>query len=320
MKNHFKRNICTVKDYLFIFVWIFSLLPSLNADPIISVYNGDFIFKYKTPEKNYDIKVYYYCPKRFSSRSRIVFVLHGDSRNGAIYRNEWSTHAEKYNFLVLCPQFTEEDFPYMNYNLGNVYNEKKKKFNPKEEWTFNIIEKLFDFVKEDKKTQVASYSIFGHSSGAQFVQRMVLFMPEARFSTAIANGGGWYTMPSFEKKFVSGLGLTGLTEETIKKAFGKELVILMGEKDFVSKIKPKSYEETTHKFDRLWRAMFFYDEAKLKSKELGVELKWIFKTVPNADHNNPKHAQYAIRYIMKPEKKNVDDPNEIKKNSEKSTD
>ncbi len=320
MKNHCKRKTFTGRECLLIILWMFSQLPCLNANPVISTNIGDFIFKYNTSEENYNIKVYYYCPKRFSPKSKIVFVLHGDNRNGAFYRNEWSTYAEKYNFLVLCPELTKEDFPYMKYNLGNIYDEKKKKFNPKEEWTFNIIEKLFDFVREDKKTQATSYSIFGHSSGGQFVQRMVLFMPDARFSTAIANGSGWYTMPNFTKKFEYGLRLTPLTDDTLKKAFGKELVILMGEKDFVSKVKPKSYEETTHSFDRLWRAIFFYDEAKSKAKELGVELKWIFKTVPNADHNNPKHAQFAIRYIMKPENKNADDPNEIDKNPENSSD
>lgn len=318
MKNYCKRKICDGKGCLFIVLWIFSLLPCLRADPVISTYGGDFIFKFKTAEKTYDIKVYYYCPKRFSSISRIVFVLHGDNRSGVVYRNEWSKYTEENNFLVLCPEFTKEDFPYMKYNLGNIYNEEKKKFNPKEEWTFNVIEKLFDFVKEDTKSKVNSYCIFGHSSGAQVVQRMVLFMPEARFSTAIANGGGWYTMPSFEQKFELGLRLTSVTDDTLKKAFAKELIILMGEKDFVSKVRPKSYAETTHQFDRLWRAMFFYEESQLKAKELGAELKWIFKTVPDADHNNPKHAQFALRYILKSDKY-IEEPNKIDNNPQKLT-
>ncbi len=307
------RKVCLLSVLCF-----FSLSSRLYCKPVISTYAGDFIFKYKTAEKSYDIKVYYYCPKRLTQTSRIVFVLHGDNRNGAIYRNEWSQYAEENNFLVLCPEFTEEEFPYMKYNLGNIYNEEKKKFNPKEEWTFNVIEKLFDFVKEDTKTKVGAYCIFGHSSGAQFVQRMVLFMPEARFSTAIANGSGWYTMPSFEQEFESGLRSTPVTEDTLKKAFGKKLVILMGEKDFVSKIRPKSYAETTHQFDRLWRARFFYEEARTKSKELGVELKWIFRIVPDADHNNPKHALFASGYIAISEK-NIEEPNKVDNKHQKST-
>lgn len=164
MKNHSERKTCAKKSCMLISFLIFSMLPCLNANPVISTYGGDFIFKFKTSEKTYDIKVYYYCPKRFTPTSRIVFVLHSDNRSGVAYRNEWSKYTEDNDFLLVCPEFTEKDFPYMRYNLGNIYNQEKKKFNPKDDWTFSAIEKLFDFVREDTKSKVNSYCIFGHSS------------------------------------------------------------------------------------------------------------------------------------------------------------
>ena len=293
----------TGKHFLFI-VCYFSLFLCcrLYAKPTIIDNKGEFVFKYENSGKVRNIKVYYYAPQRLTQSSRIVFVLHGDSRNGAAYRDEWQTHAVKYNFIVLCPELSKTDFSFWEYNCGNIYDSEKKKFNPKEEWTFNLIEQLFDFVREDRKMIVGSYCIFGHSAGAQLVQRMVLFMPEARFSLAIANGAGWYTLPNFKCGFDDGLKGTPVTEEGLKKAFEKNLIVLMGDKDFVTKIKPTSYAETKHKWDRVWRAQFFYEETKARSEQMGVEFNWVYKSVPGADHNNPKHALWASRYIAKSSK------------------
>lgn len=222
-----------------------------------------------------------------------------------MYRDEWQKHAGKYNFLVLCPELSKSDFPFWEYQYGNIYDKENKKFNPKDVWTFNLIEELFDFVREERKMRVGSYCIFGHSAGAQFVQRMVLFMPESRFSLAIANGAGWYTLPNFKYSFyrdLSGLKGSPVTGEGLKKAFEKKLIILMGDKDFVTKTSPASYAATKHKWDRVWRAKFFYKEAHARSEQMGAEFNWIYKTVPDADHNNPKHALWASRYASKSSK------------------
>jgi hypothetical protein len=294
-----KKKLCLENFPLFGIICPFVLCSCLYADPLISADIGDFVFKYETSEKIRNIKVYYYAPEKLMPSSRIVFVLHSDNRNGRAYRDEWKQYAVKNNFLVLCPEFPEKDFPFWEYNCGNVYNNEKKSFKPRELWTFNIIEKLFDLVKNDRQMRADYYCIFGHSSGAQFVQRMVLFMPEARFSMAIADGVGWFTMPNFDNDFILGIRNSPLTEETLKKAFGKQLIILMGEDDKVSKKMPPSYSQTTHKWDRLWRAKFFYKEAKAKSQMLGTEFNWLFRIVPGADHIDPKHALWASRYVVK---------------------
>src|SRR3712207_6943257 len=65
-----------------------------------------------------------------------------------------------------------------------------------------LFRSLFDFVREATGNPSEQYRIYGHSAGAQFVHRLALFVPEARFATAIAANAGWYTMPTFDgKKF-----------------------------------------------------------------------------------------------------------------------
>jgi len=260
---------------------------------------GSFAFDYKTGDEVKPVTVYYYCPADLAETSRIVFVMHGDSRSGLLYLKEWAQYAEKENFLLLCPELPKDQFDYWAYNCGNIYDSQKKSFNPKEQWTFNLIEQLFDFAVADREMLTRCYCIFGHSSGAQFVHRMVIFMPEGRFSLAIANGAGWYTLSDFDRPFYSGLKNTAVTDDQLKKAFAKNLIILMGEKDFFTQTRPDTYDETTHKWDRLYRAEFFFQTAKENSKQLSADFNWLYRTVPNADHNNPRHAIWATRYIVK---------------------
>lgn len=292
----------SLKKIIF-FVFCLCLTSDLFAAKAITKVRGDFNYAYINSSGIRNVKVHYYAPKKLQKLSRIVFVLHGDGRKGAGYRDEWQEYAEKYNFLVLCPEMSMKDFPYLQYNFGNILNPEKKIFNPKKEWTFNLIEQLFDFAKKDKEIAVEAYCIFGHSSGAQFVQRMVLFMPEARFSLAIANGAGWYTLPDFNINFQTGLKGTPVTKESLKMAFEKKMILLMGTKDFVSKVKPASYDEATHAYDRVWRAQYFYQAAKNQSQKMGAKLNWNYKKVQNADHNSPLHAFVGSKYAAKSPKR-----------------
>ena len=114
-------------------------------------------------------------------------------------------------------------------------------------------------------------------------------MPEARFSLAIANGSGNYTAPTFDKKFTDGVKFTAVTEESLRKSFAKEMIILMGDRDFVSKTMPKS-PDAFHEYDRVWKAKVFYSTAKAEAEKRKVPLKWKFIFVPNADHNSRLHA------------------------------
>jgi hypothetical protein len=298
-----KKLIVSCYFLLFIFCPSLSFSGSLNGNIFINGNTGKF--EYDCKNSNKKISIYYYAPEKLNKNSQIVFIMHGDSRNGAMYRDEWQRHAKKYNFLILCPELSKKDFSFWDYNCGNIYDYEKKQFNPKEKWNFNLIEQLFDLAKKECQLTADSYAVFGHSSGAQFVQKMVLFMPEARFSTAIANGAGWYTLPDFDRKFYGGLKGTPIVKDDLKRSFEKELVILMGSKDFFNKQRPESYDKTTHKWDRLWRAKFFYKSATDISKELETELNWVFRIVPNADHNNPNHAIRAAQHIAMSQRKNA---------------
>jgi poly(3-hydroxybutyrate) depolymerase len=317
--NSFRKSL----DNFCAFLIILLLSCVCYGATVINSGAGNFVFDYKTPSgKINKIPVYYFCPEKLTDISKVVFVLHGAGRDGKGYRDEWQPHANKLNFLVLCPEFSEADFPgWGDYNGGKIYDYQKKKYTNKDEWTFNVIESLFDFVKQDRALKAEAYCLFGHSAGAQFVHRMVLFMPEARFSLAIANGAGDYTLPVFDKVFSDGLKETCVTEESLVKSFNKEMIIMMGAKDIVSQTMPK--EGHFDQYDRVWKARIFFQSAREEAKKRSLILKWKFTLVPNVDHNHSIYAQIASNlvaksriYLSNPNAKDANDVNSIATNAE----
>ena len=302
------------KNSLYLFLIICFLSCGCYGKQVIGDGAGNFVFEYKIAGKVKKIPVYYYCPQELAPLSRVVFVLHGAGRNGKGYRDEWQKYANRYNFIVLCPEFSEGEFGgWGRYNGGNIYDYEQKKYSKRADWSFNVIEGLFDFVKQERELKAEAYCIFGHSAGAQFVQRMVMFMPEARFSLAISNGSGDYTAPVFDKIFSDGLKDTGVTEESLGKSFEKEMIVLMGAKDLMSKTMPK--EGQFHKYDRVWKAKIFFQTAKAEAMKRQAIFKWCFMLVPNADHNNPAYAEIGSKLAAKSKiffsNPNAKDPNDI---------
>ncbi len=269
--------------------------------------HGDFVFKDEKSNKEKNIKVYYYKPEKLTPISRIVFVMHGNLRKAEGYRNLWAKFAKKYNFIVLCPEFSEKDFPGgAGYNMGNVYTDKWERID-KSEWAFSVIERLFDYVKKSTKMKTELYCIYGHSAGGQLVHRMVLFMPEARFSLAIAANSGYYTVPDYNTPLHCGIKDAGIDREQLKKAFSKNLIILVGEKDTIPLENQTKHEKKQGK-NRVAKGSYFLSESKKLAEKMAADFNWKIKKVPSANHNSNKMDVYGSRLAAKSKKRKIKKP------------
>lgn len=249
-------------------------------------------FVFKTPQENKEIPVWYYKPEAFNNTSQIVFVMHGKERNGKEYRDAWFPLAKAGGFLLIVPELSTMGYPgSAGYNCGNMFSPSGERHD-EPLWSYTVIEDLFDHIKT--KTAIGSkasaYSIYGHSAGAQFVHRLMMFKPNARVQTAIAANAGWYTMPTDDLSFPYGLKNSGVDLKSISVSFGKHLIILLGKNDtdenhkYLSKT-DGAMEQGKH---RLARGRSFYKMAKNSAKNQKVQLKWKLKEVPGIGHNNSK--------------------------------
>lgn len=269
---------------------LFFAQPDPAADQAITA--GSFVF---TGWEGPDLPVYYQLPDRVTPDTPVVFVMHGVNRDADRYRDEWASLARRHGFIAVVPQFGQADFPgSRGYNTG-YFSEEDGTPRPRNLWSFAAIEPLFDDVRQRFGTRVARYSIYGHSAGAQFVHRFVLFMPEARIDQAVSANAGWYTMPDMQTGFPYGLGDAPVDEAALSAALGKQVTVLLGTAD-TDRADPdlrKTPEADAQGPHRFARGQQFYANARQAAERLETPFGWSIRTVPDVGHSNGKMAKAA---------------------------
>jgi len=245
------------------------------------------------------ITVWCHKPGHWHADAPVVFVMHGARRNAQKCRDAWIKHSERRRFLLLVPEFSKEYYPGIRtYHLGNTFSSAGKPI-AESKWTYRAIEHIFDTVKAIAQFRTDRYSIYGHSAGAQFVHRLVLFLPDARINTAICANAGWYTIPSYETRFPYGLKASGIAEGDLKKAFEKRLLILVGNKDTNTNHKylkqsPQARAQGENRYERGYR---FYEIAQRESEKLHALLKWEFIVVQDVGHSSARMSKEASKKL-----------------------
>ncbi len=266
-----------------------------DSHPEITLGLGNFTFTDERGNADKPMRVWFYRPQSLKINSPIVFVMHGVNRDAQRYCREWVPYADQYNFLLVCPEFDAANFSSQAYQRGNMFDQSKNQI-PEAKWTFTTIENLFDYVKTLIPNSSKGYYIYGHSAGGQFVHRFVLFMPNARYERAIAANPGYYTMPVYSgHKFPYGLRDSNLGEKSLRKSFGRDFFLLLGQDDLDAQDPElrQTADAEEQGATRFARGQNFFRAAQLEATDLGVPFKWQLRTVPFAHHSDAQMAKAA---------------------------
>jgi len=248
------------------------------------------------------LRVFATRPVHLAPDRPVVFVMHGVKRNADEYRDQWHDLAIENDFLLVVPEFSERDFPGPErYNLGNVIGENGSVI-PEPEWTYSVIDAIFDDVRSRFGVTTDRYALYGHSAGAQFVQRFIFHVPGARLSRIVAANAGWYLMPDFDVAFPYGLGGSVVDRDRLVRGLQLPVTILLGTADTETdqpnlRRTPEAMLQGPH---RLARGQTFYAAAKTAALELGVPFSWRLELVDGAEHDNRVMAAAAIPFLLDP--------------------
>ena len=280
-----------------------NIAVSAEQSSVIGPGAGIFLFDDPKTETGKTLRVFYYRPKGFGPETPILFVMHGVKRNADEYRDNWVDLAERYGLLIVAPEFSNENFPKSwAYNLGNVVRRGAGgtlEPTAENDWSFRIIDRIFDRVRQATGSARTTFSIFGHSAGAQFVHRYMTFTGGPKVDLAIAANAGWYTLPTEIETFPYGLGHTGLPPSKLKEALAKKVVILLGEADVVQdKNFRKTPEAMRQGATRLDRGKYYFAAAKRMSETLHAPFNWRLVLVPRVGHDNAKMAGTAAQIVV----------------------
>lgn len=262
-------------------------LPALAADERLS----DFNF---TPTSRPPLTVYLALPEKVTAETPIVFALHGISRSARAVRDAWAPAAHTRNMIIVTPHFDVKGYPKSEqYNLGNTRDAAGKPL-PAKDWTYAVIEELFDAVKARTGSEVSEYSLYGHSAGAQFAHRMLLMFPAARVKRVISANAGYYLMPD-DSPAPFGMAASGIGVTQTCRAYGVPMTILIGNDDD----DPKHHQlnntagaraQGPHRLARGWQ---FFLATKQDAAAKKCTYRWTLETVPGAGHDFDKMAVAA---------------------------
>jgi poly(3-hydroxybutyrate) depolymerase len=257
---------------------------------------GRFLF---TGWEGPPLPVWYQLPEEVKPDTPVVVVMHGVNRDADRYRDEWAGLAVTHRFIVIVPEFSRSDFPgAASYNTG-FFAEEDGTLRPRTRWSFAAIEPLFDETRRRFGTAAERYTIYGHSAGAQFVHRFVMFMPEARIEQAIAANAGWYTMPDPAIAFPYGVAGAPVAPDTFKAVLAKPLTVLLGTADTDTadpdlRTTPEANRQGPHRFAR---GQSFFAEGRELAARLDTPFGWRMEHVPGVGHKNGLMAQAAAELI-----------------------
>ena len=262
----------------------------------ISVGYGKFEFNNYAPLAEKPITVYTFLPESDKKDKPVIFVMHGSSRSVVNNCGYWSESATQYDFLVVCPEFNDSQFPGSTYyqNGGMYINDQ---FTDSTKWAYNMIEEIFSYLIDKGASSEKTYGIYGFSGGGQFVHRYAIFNNPKRASIIIPAGSGWYTLPNYDESFPYGLSNSPFIKEDLSNKFALPLTVLVGENDTDpndSSLR-KTEEAMRQGEHRYARAKFFYNIAEETAKSINATFNWKIETVPNFGHSARNTAPIAAK-------------------------
>lgn len=230
----------------------------------------------------------------------LVIAMPGLTRNALQTRDNWLELADGHDLVVVAPYIDARRFPTRMYQQGGILSEPDRS-----KWLYATIERLYAAMVARGVAKPDGYVLFGHSAGAQFVHRMVLAMPEARFRLAIVANAGFYTLPTdagpaggFDYPF--SLAGAPTTSAERRQALGRRLELMLGDQDN----DPNHHQLNNSKGakaqgpHRFARGQFFFAAAEAEAKRLGTPFGWRLTVVPGVDHDNTRMAAVAARLIF----------------------
>jgi predicted esterase len=264
-----------------------------------SIDTGSFVFGDYKPFADRAIKVSYYYPQNKQNAS-ILFVMHGNGREYQGYFKAMLKYAKKYNFILVVPEFDAKRFPTLDYHQGGLFKRDKTARDQKD-WTFSIIEPLFDFVKQHAGNSSSGYYLYGFSAGSQFVHRYLMFTPENRVISAISGSAGTYTLPDYNTEYSYGLKNTNLPKANLEKFYAKDFKIIVGDADTVLSRTDlvKTPIANQQGRDRVERAYNFYKQSKEMATTLKTPFNWAdVRLVKHAGHSQSAMAETVAKLLF----------------------
>lgn len=245
-----------------------------------------------------DVEIFYITPEIINKDTKVIFVIHGNSRNAEDYLSAWIPHVTNKNVIVAAPQFRKIDFRY--FFLLEMAESSGKVNSDKDEYINNSISLFFNYLKSKFSLSTETYSMFGHSAGAQFTHRYMLLSMDNRISNTVIANAGWYTFIT-DDEFPYGINNSpiNISNEQIKWFMSKKANLLIGSDDIGFKSVNSSKGANLQGLTRVDRAANYFDSLIMNAERRGYALRWNYRVLERVDHDFKKVTPYAAQILLR---------------------
>lgn len=244
-----------------------------------------------------DVEIFYITPKKINKDTKLLFVIHGNSRNAKDYISAWIPHIKNKNIILVAPQFDKNNFRYFALlesatSSGNINN------NP-DDYINKSISSFFNFFQSKFSLSTSKYMMFGHSAGAQFTHRYMLLSNDKRISMAVIANAGWYTFLN-GNNFPYGIKNSpiDITSDHIKWFMSNKTSLLIGNNDINLKSVNSSKGAQRQGITRVDRANSYFESLVNISDDNNIPFRWSYKVVDEADHDYLKMTPVAAKILL----------------------
>ena len=245
-----------------------------------------------------NLDVFYHLPDVIDENTKILFIVHGNSRNADDYLKVWIKLSEGKNVALFAPHFKRNSF--ISFNTLQMSTSNGVIRANTDLYLNNSIDTLFEFIKSKFNLKSKRYDIYGHSAGAQFVHRYLLMSEDPQVNTAVAANAGWYTFLN-GADFPYGVKNTpiSLSDNNIKKFLSMDLHILIGSNDIdVNSSINKSNGAQNQGLNRFQRAKNFFEYTESIVEQNNLEFNWQYQVVSGAPHSNKVMSRAAVLILL----------------------
>ncbi|MBW2690171.1 MAG: hypothetical protein JRC99_09605 [Deltaproteobacteria bacterium] len=253
---------------------------------------------HRTTEGMSQIEYFVYIPESHPDSGKILYTIHGISRNAEEHIQGFINQAERYGTIMVAPLFLKSNAPRYQQLGTNVQQQR--------------VDMAFDHILQDVHEWLgvmpAPMRMFGFSGGGQFVHRYAMFYPKRVARMALA-APGWYTFPDPDRKYPYGLKST---KDWPRLTFSLDqflripTMVMVGEEDDLrDKDLNKAREiDSFQGLNRIERAERWINANRNLARSYGVSADFRLENIPNASHayesymGHPSFAEQVFNFLF----------------------
>ena len=249
---------------------------------------------------NSDVELFYTLPEEINNQTQVLFIIHGGARDSEKYLDIWKKFTEHKNIILVAPEFKRADYEDYEYlNISDDYGVLNKNLN---EHLHNSLSIFFSFFKSKYNLEIDTYKLYGHSGGAQFAHRLLLFSDYDNVSSAVIAGASSYTFLNNEN-YPYGLKESNhLSDNKIKRYLSQRVTFLIGNQDIKKFESPKKNNiqgKVLQGNNRFEVGINYFNNLITVSERQKIPLRWKFQIAKGVAHDNEKMSLLASEILLK---------------------